>query len=86
MLSGVPLGGSVPPVPAPCGSGFWCTQSGDEGGYVAWRIPKTLPGWFPDPGGQPVSRWWDGSQTFAVGCVAFQVFSVNFVEADERGQ
>ena len=29
---------------------------------VMTDLPQTVPaGWFPDPNGQPVSRWWDGT-------------------------
>lgn len=34
-----------------------CTNSS-----VAEPPPQVPAGWYPDPNGQPCSRWWDGYQ------------------------
>lgn len=43
-------------------------MSGQHGGYGGWQpqgappMPATAqPGWYPDPSGGPVQRWWDGT-------------------------
>jgi hypothetical protein len=52
---------------------------------MAWVTP---PGWYPDPGGQRLWRWWNGSQwtvhTAPVGPYVAQVLPEHVV-AEERG-